>query len=151
MKIYTRCNFIALFLYLFMLGVNANADVRNPERTQGLVTQAPTGDTELIFLKGRGKFISAQISKQGGTNDLTFVILDIDGKNVVNISIAALKNIGLAENNPYGLVLLQSKGNPKTFTIGFSTPLIFRKELRLSVDVQEQNVVQIVANVVHGK
>lgn len=151
MKIYPRCNVIALFLCLFILGVNAQADVRDPERTQGLVTQAPNGETELIFLEGRGKFVSAQITKQGGTNDLTFVKLDIDGRNVVNISIAALRNIGLTENNPYGLVLLQSKGDPKTFTIGFSTPLIFRRELRLSVDVQEQNVVQILANVVHGK
>ncbi len=142
---------ITIFLCLFLLAANTHADVRNPERTQGLAAPAPIGESELIFLEGRGKFISAQITKQGGTNDLTFVILDIDGRNVVNISIAALRNIGLTENNPYGLVLLNSKENPKTFTIGFSTPLVYKKELRLSVNVQEPNVVQILANVVHGK
>ena len=142
---------ITIFLCLFLLAINSHADVRAPERTQGLVAPAPIGESELIFLEGKGKFISAQITKQGGTNDLTFVILVIDGRNVVNISIAALRNIGLTENNPYGLVLLKSNGNPKTFTIGFSTPLVYKRELRLSVNVQEPNVVQILANVVHGK
>jgi hypothetical protein len=59
-----------------------------------------------VALKGFGKFISAQITKQGGTNDLTFVSLDIDGKNVVSMSIAAAKNWGLTADNPYGVVLL---------------------------------------------
>jgi hypothetical protein len=29
-----------------------------------------------------------EVTKQGGNNDLTFVILDIDGRNVVNSSFA---------------------------------------------------------------
>ena len=33
-------------------------------------------------------------------NDLTFVILDIDGRNVTNLSFAAAANGGLTQHNP---------------------------------------------------
>jgi len=144
---------LKLFILLAMLSivVSAYADVRSPERTQGLIVDPSQGAYELVSLKGPGTFVSAQITKQGGTNDLTFVNLDIDGKNVVNVSIAALKNWGLTQNNPYGLVLLQSTGDLKTFTIGFPYPLHFKSELKLSVNVNEDDVVQILTNVIHGK
>lgn len=124
--------------------------VTEPERTQGLKAPAPSGEHLLVSLDGPGVFISAEVTKQGGTNDLSFVILDIDGRNVVNISFAALRNWGLIENNPYGLVLLGSDGI-KTLTIGFCTPLYFEEMLTLGVDVNEDSVEQIVANVIHGK
>lgn len=76
--------------------------------------------------------------------------LDIDNRNVVNLSYAAAENLGLTQYNPYGLVLLQSRFT-KTFTIGWPSPLRFRSELRLSVTVNEDNVVQILANVIHGR
>jgi hypothetical protein len=123
----------------------------SPERTQGLKAPVPKGEYELVTLKGPGTFISAEISKQGGTNDLTFIILDIDGKNVVDLSVAALKNLGLTQDNPYGLVLLESEAGIKTLTIGYPFPLNFSQELKLKVTVNENNVQQIVANVVHGK
>ena len=122
-----------------------------PERTQGLKAPAPKGEYELVTLKGPGTFVSAEISKQGGTNDLTFIILDIDGKNVVNLSVAALKNLGLTQDNPYGLVLLESEAGIKTLTIGYPFPLNFNQELKLKVTVNENIIAQIVANVVHGK
>lgn len=125
--------------------------VRDPERTQGLIASAPAGVYDLVTLDGPGKFISAQVTKQGGESDLTFVSLDIDGRNVVNLSFAALRNIGLTQNNPYGLVLLNSAGDPETLTIGFSYPLTYKQELKLSVSVQEAGVAQIVANVIHGR
>ena len=138
-------------LALVLLALNVYADsVSAPERTQGLLAPAAQGEHQLVRLRGPGKFICAEISKQGGTNDLTFVILDIDGKNVVNISIAALKNLGLTSANPYGLVLLQSPAGIKTLTIGFNSALEFKTELILKVKVSEPNVVQIVANVIHG-
>ena len=103
----------------------------------------------LVNLQGPGVFLGAAISKQGGTNDLTFVILDIDGVNVTNISYAAARNLGLLAQNPFGLVLLQS-ALVKTLTVGFPTPLRFERSLRLSVKVSEPGVVQILANVIHG-
>jgi len=125
------------------------AGVCDPERTQGLKAPAPNGTHTLVSLAGDGVFVAAEVAKQGGTNDLTFVILDIDGRNVTNLSFAAAANQGLTEHNPYGLVLLQS-GAIKTMTVGFPTPLRYKRSLRLSVTVNEPNVVQILGNVIHG-
>jgi hypothetical protein len=143
---------LLVMLLLLVPAVDGYTDsVSSPERTQGLVAPAPQGDHQLVALKGPGKFVSAQITKQGGTNDLTFVSLDIDGKNVVSMSIAAAKNWGLTADNPYGVVLLQSAAGIETLTVGFNSPLEFRSELKLRVKVQEPGVAQIVANVIHGK
>ncbi len=125
------------------------AGVCDPERTEGLKAPAPNGTYSLVTLKGPGVFLGAEISKQGGTNDLTFVVLDIDGRNVANLSYAGAINQGLTQQNPYGLVLLQSPAI-KTVTIGFPTPLVYKRSLNLSVTVNEGNVVQILANVIHG-
>lgn len=130
---------------------NVTTFVAAAERTQGLIAPAPQGEHELIALKGPGVFVSAQVSKQGSTNDLTFVILDIDGRNVVNISFAALRNLGLTEDNPYGLTLLNSGGTVENATIGFDTPLKYSENLSLRVQVNEPNVTQIMANVIHGE
>jgi hypothetical protein len=78
------------------------------------------------------------------------VILDIDGRNVTNLSFAAARNLGLTQHNPYGLVLMES-ALVKTLTVGFPAPLRFGRTLRLSVKVNEPNVVQILANVIHGR
>ena len=125
------------------------AGVCDPERTQGLKAPAPNGTHVLVTLRGPGVFLGAEVSKQGGTNDITFVSLDIDGRNVTNLSYAAAANQGLTQQNPYGLVLLHS-GALKTFTVGFPTPLLYKQKLVLSVTVNEPNVVQILANVIHG-
>ncbi len=122
--------------------------VCNPERTQGLEVN-PSGGRKLVVLKGPGLFVSAHVSKQGGDTDLTFVSLDLDGRNVVNLSYAAARNLGFTQSNPYGLVLLSSRAIDN-ITIGYPTPLKFEKELVLSVQVNEGGVVQILANVVHG-
>jgi hypothetical protein len=114
-----------------------------------LKAPAPNGTYALVTLKGPGVFIAAEISKQGGTNDLTFVVLDIDGRNVANLSYAGALNQGLTQQNPYGLVLLHS-ASIKTVTLGFPTPLVYKRSLNLSVTVNEPGVVQIVANVIHG-
>jgi hypothetical protein len=123
--------------------------VCDPRRTQGLKAPAPNGAHNLVTLAGPGVFVGAAVSKQGGTNNLTFVRLDIDGRNVTNMSFAAAANLGLTHYNPFGIVLTQS-AVVKTFTVGFPTPLRFQRELRLAVTVNEPNVVQILANVIHG-
>ena len=152
--LYIRTSAI-LSLSLLILALQGCASWRHaisqPERTQGLIAPAPQGEHELVTLQGPGLFVSAQLTKQGGTNDLTFVILDIDGRNVINLSIAAARNVGLTQNNPYGLVLVKSTGDTKTLTIGFNSSLRFAQELKLSVNVNEPTVSQVVANVIHGR
>ncbi len=122
--------------------------VGDPERTQGLKAPAPQGTHVLVTLRGPGVFVAAAVSKQGGATDLTFVNLDIDGRNVTSLSFAAAANLGLTQHNPYGVALVQSV--VKTLTVGFPTPLLYQKSLQLSVKVNEPNVVQIVGNVIHG-
>ena len=128
---------------------NCAAGVCNPERTQGLRAPAPQGEYKLVELKGPGLFLAAEVTKQGGASGLTFVSLEIDGRNVTNLSFAAAENGGLTQNNPYGIVLLKSSAL-KTFTIGFPSPLHFEKGLKLTVIIKEAGVVQILGNVIHG-
>ena len=123
--------------------------VCNPERTQGLKAPAPKGTYALVSLEGPGLFLSANVTKQGGATGLTFVKLDIDNRNVVNLSFAAARNSGLTTANPYGLQLLAGNGL-ESFAIGWPFPLTFKRSLRLSVTVNETGVVQILANVVHA-
>jgi len=129
---------------------NCLVGVCDPERTQGLKAPAPKGTHLLVRLTGPGLFLAASVTKQGGASGLTFVSLDIDGRNVTNISYAAAGNVGLAQHNPYGLVLLKST-SIKNLTIGFPSPLRFQRELTLSVIVNEAGVVQILGNVIHGR
>ena len=124
--------------------------VCDPERTQGLLAPAPNGNHVLVTLRGPGLFLGAEVTKQGGSAGLTFVSLDIDGRNVTNLSYAAAENSGLTQQNPFGLVLLKS-ASLKNLTIGFPSPLRYQKELKLSVTVNEPGVVQILANVIHGR
>ena len=124
--------------------------VCRPERTQGLAAPAPKGEHQLVSLEGPGTFLAAHVSKQGGDSGITFVDLDIDGRNVTNLSFAAAKNLGLTQQNPYGLVLLESP-SLQNLTIGFPTPLRYQTSLTLKVNVNEDNVVQILANVIHGR
>jgi len=76
--------------------------------------------------------------------------MDIDGRNVANLSYAAAKNTGLTQQNPYGIVCLQAD-KIQTLTVGYPMPLRFDRELNLSAKVNEDGVVQILANVIHGK
>lgn len=132
------------------MATNCAAGVCAPERTQGIIAPAPAGTHLLVRLEGPGVFLGSECVKQGGTNNITFVVLDIDGHNVTNVSYAAAENSGLTQANPYGLVLLGSS-TLRNLTIGFPTPLRYEKELKLSVVVNETGVAQILANVIHGK
>ena len=123
--------------------------VCDPERTQGLKAPAPNGNHALVGLAGPGVFLGFAVTKQGGTNDQTFVILEIDGRNVTNLSFAAAINQGLTQHNPYGLAVVQS-GGLKTMTVGFPAPLLYKQSLRLRVTVNEPGVAQILGNVIHG-
>ena len=48
-------------------------------------------------------FIASEVNKQGGNSGLTFVSLDIDGRNVVNMSYAAAQNLALSSRIPMEL------------------------------------------------
>jgi len=128
---------------------NCSSGVCDPQRTQGLEAPAPKGGYKLVVLEGPGLFLAAQVTKQGGDTDLTNVSLDIDGRNVFAITYAAARNIGLTQANPAGMVLMPSR-KVDDLTLGFPTPLRFERSLVLSIQVNEDGVVQVVGNVWHG-
>jgi hypothetical protein len=150
-RLHARAVLLAALTLIPLASARADTVVL-PRRTQGLVASPAVGTTTtLVNLTGPGKFLTANLSKQGGASDLTFVILDIDGQNVVNTSISGLRNAGLTQANPAGIVLLQSAAGLDTVTIGFPETLTYQRNLRLSVTVQEAGVAQILANVVHAQ
>jgi hypothetical protein len=132
------------------VGTQCEVGMCNPQRTQGLKTNPKKGSANtLISIKGPGLLLAGHVTKQGGSNDLTFVRLRIDGKSVIDLSFAGASNWGLTQINPYGLVLL--KGGPvQNFTFGWPVPLTFKKSLELTALVKETGVVQIIANIVRG-
>ncbi|MDQ3020547.1 MAG: hypothetical protein M3R36_08255 [Bacteroidota bacterium] len=121
------------------------------ERKQGLVVNPGVNKTkDLIKLNGPGVFVSMHVTKQGGVNDITQVALYIDGKNVVAITYAAARNIGLNKSNNSGIMM--SEGPVDTISVQFNEPLLYRKELRVEIKTgSDAGVVQIVANAVTGK
>lgn len=130
--------------------------VCDPRRVQGLLA-APVpgkhvakGKHEIIEIEGPGVFLAAEISKQGGSGDLTFVGLDLDGRSLWNLSYAAATNIGLTAHNAWGQSVVSGFGI-KTMVLGLPTPLRFQKQLVLTVQINENGVDQVVANVLVGK
>ncbi len=130
-----------------------SASVKKPQQSNGLAVSPVAGTYDLVDLDGPGVFVSAFMSKQGGATDITFVSLIIDGQTVVNRSIAALKNFGLTQNNPYGVSVSTSAAEIDVVTIGFSEPLKFREYLLLQAIVGDTDtgVLQILGTVIHGR
>lgn len=122
----------------------------NPRRVQGLIAPASAGTHTLIHIAGPGLFLGGEVVKQGGGAGLTFVSLDIDGRNVVNASYDAVRNTGLTEDNPFGVQYLTGVSGIENMTFGWPTPLVFQNSLTVSVVVKQQGVVQILANVIVG-
>ena len=122
--------------------------IRGTQRTEAVIRR-PEGEHTMIELRGPAIFVAGLVRKSGGNSDITIVILDIDGRNVVNLTYAGAQFAGLTQYNPYGILLLTTESN-KTLTIGFPSPLHFQRNLRLRVIVNEDDVDQIVANIIHG-
>ena len=127
------------------------ATIVGADQAEGLVTDLLNpSENELVSLEGPGTFVSARMVKQGGASGITFVSLEIDGNVVVNRSVAALKNWGMTQNNPFGVAVLTA-GDIDTVTIGFQQPIAFEESLVLKAIVEEDGVVQIIGTVIYGQ
>ena len=131
--------------------------IKGAASEEGLVAYDPgTGNVaqatyDLVTLAGPGTFISARLTKQGGATGLTAVSLSIDGKTVVQRNIVALKNWGMTQNNPFGVVVFTSPVGIDAVTIGFSQPIAFKQSLVLSAIVGEPGVIQIIGTIIYGE
>ncbi len=127
-----------------------NAVIKGADSAEGLVAPAPVATHVLVDLDGPGTFVSARLVKQGGATGLTAFSLVIDGNLVVQRNIAALKNWGMTQSNPFGVSVF-TNGSIDTVTIGFVQPIEFENDLIFSAIVNEAGVVQIIGTVIFGE
>lgn len=128
------------------------ATIKGANDAEGLITSPVEGSThDLVTIAGPGTFVAARMTKQGGASGLTAVSLEIDGNVIVQRNIAALKNWGLTQNNPFGVVVNTSAIGIDTVTIGFQQPITFENSLVLRTIVGEPGVVQMIGTVIYGK
>jgi hypothetical protein len=107
----------------------------------------------ILDLEGPGSFISAQAWKKGGDEDDSYVILEIDGRVVVEFSFIRGKVLGFTQGNPFGIASFDtpiSADNVCVVTMAFSTPLYFEESLKVHIRVTEPGVKKLVAEVIFG-
>ena len=125
--------------------------VENAHLSEGLVVNPLEASTHtLVSVSGPGKFVSARLTKQGGASGLTFVTLSLDGQVIESRSVVAFKNIGLTEDNPYGIMVNTSAAGIDVVTIGFPQTLSFKSKLELPAPDNEPGVVQMIGTVITG-
>jgi hypothetical protein len=133
------------------------ATIKGAGSSEGLVAYDPNtgevavGTYELVQLVGPGTFVSARLTKQGGAGGFTAVSLEIDGKTIVQRNFVALKNFGMTQNNPFGVMISTSAVGIDAVTIGFSQPIEFEESLILKAIVGESGVIQIIGTVIYGE
>jgi len=110
------------------------------------------GKIRLAVFSGTGSFISARVTKVGGDDEhKTTIRLLVDGNTVINTSFKIAKAMGLAHNNPYGVIYSESAAGAETLTFGFPTPLYFASSLAILAFVQEEDVVKIFTSMVFAE
>jgi len=152
--------------------------IREPRRARVVLTEAalgpldefefPESDFDYDFEEGQltglhrpiflvrsgdedinGSFISGRVSKLGGINDKTTVILVIDERTVIKMSFKKAVRLGLKDrNNPFGVVFHKGTKRVGSLTFGFPQPLFFQSRLELFVKVNERNVDSFEAEVI---
>jgi hypothetical protein len=124
--------------------------ILSPRRVQGLkASPARNKKYDLISEKGPGVFVSAIVTKQGGSTDISQVALYIDGKNVVAITYAGADTFGLDVQNNFGVKLV--KGSVDAISIQFNEPLHYKKEMRIEFSVgTDIGIAQVLAVAVVG-
>jgi hypothetical protein len=98
------------------------------------------GEQARFHVLGAGWFGAAEIVKQGGTNDATYVTVELDGAEMITTSFASLKNPWMQLNTPYLVANVRSDGHTSTMTIWYSPELKFRAIMALRVTVEEDGV-----------
>jgi hypothetical protein len=126
------------------------ASVSGARVTGGHQPSPKRGRLIAAAVQGPGTFVSAFVSKMGGTAGFTTVYLTLDGNPVVTANFESLSRFGFDRPNPYGVALLAGDPPSQTVAIGFSAPLSFERSLELAIDVGEPDVGQVAWGLVHG-
>ena len=99
-----------------------------------------SGQGTTLHVVGAGWFRAAEIVKQGGSSDRTYVTIEIDGEPMITTSFATLKNQWNQLDTPYIIANVRAVGSTSTMTIWYSPELKFRTLAALRIDVQEDGV-----------
>ena len=111
----------------------------------------PSGTKDALNVLGGGWFRAAEIVKEGGSNDQTFVTLELDGQSMITTSFASLKNPWMQLSTAYIVANVRSEGSTSTMTIWYSPELRFMGLVVLHVDVQEEGVESVRMRAVMNK
>lgn len=117
-------------------------------REVGAVAQ---GDSATMHLLGAGWFSAAEIVKQGGGSDSTYVTLELDGQPMFVTSFSTLKNPMMQLGTGYIVAKVLTVGDTSTMTIWYSPELKFRAMVGLRVDVEEKGVESVRMRTVMNK
>jgi len=98
------------------------------------------GKDAAIQVLGAGWFHAAEVVKEGGSTDNTYVTLELDGQQIVSTSFANLKNQWMQLSTPYIVLNVKTDGNKNTMTIWYAPELKFRGIAALRIEVQEDGV-----------
>jgi hypothetical protein len=130
---------------LFALAASAVAcgdvDFRGDAVTiQREVGATPTGQQATIQVIGAGWFHAAEVVKEGGSNDNTSVVLELDGEQLFSNSFATLKNPWMQAETRFFMATVRTVGKTSTMTIWYSPELKFRGIMAVRIGVQEDGV-----------
>lgn len=121
----------------------------------GVIEIKPDNWHEILIVSGPGSFISAIVSKKGGTSsDLskqTLVRLRLDGKEVLLKSFEVARAMGLSGQNYSGVAWFDGTDNVETLVLGYSQPLYFGRVLKLDVKVDDPGVDKVLVSVTFTK
>jgi hypothetical protein len=80
-------------------------------------------------IEGPGTFISAVVRIQPKST-LTELVLEIDGEVIFDLTALAIRTIGLTQQNPFGIAVLDGE-NMESVVIGWPQPVSFESQLVL--------------------
>lgn len=101
------------------------------------VQMFPTANSTytIATVEGPGAFISTLITKVGGADDTSTILVYVDGTVAVRAVYSELRDWGITVHNPFGVQLLSANTAVKSVAIGFPFPICFDSELRIDLMV----------------
>jgi hypothetical protein len=106
---------------------------------QAAQSTSPGAETSMDRL-GAGWFQAAEIVKEGGSTDETYVTLALDGQEMITTSFASLENPWMQLSTPYMTANVRAEGNTRRMIIWYTSELRFMFLVSLHVDVHEEGV-----------
>lgn len=139
--------------------VKVRGEIVGEPGTNGLIKWSEWDS--VLVIPGPGSFISAVVSRNGGTSnrtDQTTVRLSLDHKDIALKSFEVARAMGLSQQNYSGIVWLDGEDAVETLVLGYTQPLYFEEILLVSVlvdstidDVGDNRVKKLLVSLTYTK